>query len=120
MSEELLADGLKFLKAETLHMVDGGSVALLIDRELKEALMDCHDRPWINKPRKITLQIAITPDYNQPRDVIDDFDVDITVKGMHPTKGTLVKMSPGRHGGLVFSRDCSDNPRQKSLLNDEE
>jgi hypothetical protein len=56
MSEELFA-----LSAETLVKLDLGRQAAAFDRAVRMAVQDCLDRPSDDRPRKITLQLAIKP-----------------------------------------------------------
>lgn len=50
------------LSLESLHQFDGGAFGRAFDRRLAAAVSDCLDRPAIDKPRKITIEVMVFPD----------------------------------------------------------
>ncbi len=46
---------------DTLGDLDDGTVRLMVDRAIAEALNDCDARPALEKPRKVTITLDVVP-----------------------------------------------------------
>jgi hypothetical protein len=103
------------LSLETLKDVDYGKPGALFTNLIRQAVRDILDRPGERHPRKVTLQLEITPLVLQDGDVIDA-EVLFSGKTSLPPYHTAARpMAIDRQGHLVFSTDAPDNPRQKTL-----
>ena len=49
------------LSLSTLSQLDDGTVGAVVDAAIAEALADCDDRPYLEKARKITIEVAVSP-----------------------------------------------------------
>lgn len=49
------------LSLETLGQLDDGTVGAVANAAIAEALADCDDRPFLEKGRKVTVEIVINP-----------------------------------------------------------
>lgn len=108
---------LQTFQFEKLDQIDEGSVVKGVNQALKSAFLDCEDRPELKKPRKINLEIAVTP-------VMDKGEfkyakVAMTIKSTVPAKGIEVVMRPSsKDAALEFQPSCPDNPDQKPLFDE--
>jgi len=114
---------LEVLSTETLQHVDHGRPAAALDKAIERAIGDCMDRPGDNRPRKVTLTIAIVP----VRDVVGD--TEIVCDGLK-AKFNVNESLPARETGecdfgvrkqggkatAVYNPDCPNNHRQATLL----
>ncbi|MFA5552584.1 MAG: hypothetical protein WDA03_13340 [Trueperaceae bacterium] len=46
---------------DTLGDLDDGTTRLLVDAALSEALADCDNRPYLDKPRRVVLTLELKP-----------------------------------------------------------
>lgn len=94
------------LRTKTLHLVRGGDLAAHLDAEITKIFADCDDRPRLKKPRKIVLEMVVTPIGD---DILDAVDVDFNVKSSIPaTKIARPMKAVRRHKGFGFDHD-TDN-----------
>ena len=49
------------LTLATLGKLDDGTVGAVVDAAITEALIDCDDRPFLEKARKVTIEVVISP-----------------------------------------------------------
>jgi hypothetical protein len=108
---------LKALSLETLSQLDE-KIAEAFRRHLDRASHDCYDRPGDNKPRKITLEVALVPvleDDGGCKDVKVQVQVASAVP-KHKTKVISVGLRP--NASLVFNPDSLDDVNQTTLLPD--
>ena len=47
--------------AGAIATIDGGRIGVAIDQAIDRARRDCFDRPGLEKPRKVTIEITILP-----------------------------------------------------------
>lgn len=52
------------LTLDTLGSLDDGTVRLLVDAAIREALDDCDNRALLDKPRKVTITLELRPRVN--------------------------------------------------------
>lgn len=50
---------------DTLGDIDDGAVRLVVDHALAEALADCNARPFLEKARRLIIQVEIEPKVNE-------------------------------------------------------
>ena len=108
------------LTLESIAEIDGGKVKAALDKHLKRAATDCYDRPGDNKPRKVTLEIAVVPvlaDDGSCSEVKAQMHVGSAVP-KHRTRVISLGLSP--NGTLKFNPDSPESIDQTTFLNDEE
>lgn len=90
-----------FLSADTLGDLDAGALRLLIDAAIGEALEDCDNRPALEKARRVTVTIALTP-YTSDRGGLRGVDVDTKVDLRVPASAVRpVHLPTTVHGGAT-------------------
>lgn len=112
------------LSLETLPEYDGGSLAILVNRALRDFHDDLDDRPEIKKARKVTIVIE-----GKPRDVtgsqLETAEVSISVKLSIPNKETRVNIlsNQAKDRALGFETDTRVSKHlrgQQKLIPDEQ
>lgn len=103
---------------ESLGQIDGGSVAVAVNQEIRRAFLDMNDRPGVAKPRKITFSIELTPQVSQ-QGAFDRAGVKIEVDGRHPKRGLEILML-AQQDGLEFNPAAYDSPNQTTLNMEQE
>ena len=107
---------MQVLRLETLGEVRDGLLAAQINAELVKIHHDCIDRPGLVKPRKVTLEITVTPSGESP---LEQVDVDFNVKSSIPaTKiSRQMKALKGRNGfGFDADTDSIDHVASQRRL----
>ncbi len=99
---------MEILSLETLPEYDGGSVAILVNKALRDAYLDCDDRPHLKKKRRVQILIDLNP-----RDV-DGNDMEtaeccISIKLSMPNKESRVNIvaNERKGGGFGFEPDTT-------------
>lgn len=105
------------LRTESLHLVRDGAVKHKIDAELVHVFSDCQDRPLLKKPRKVTIEITVTPDGQSPD--LQDVDVAFVVKSsIPPTEIRRPMKAMKKRNGFAFDADTDEidhSPSQRRL-----
>lgn len=57
---------MKPLRLETLHLIQDGALALVVDQKLSEIFADCVERPQLEKDRTLTVKITVKPSGDDP------------------------------------------------------
>lgn len=109
----------KFTMA-ALDQVDGGRIAQALDREVARCQEDCHDRPTLDKVRKVTLTVEVRPVPNDSGSDLASVDVQFKIKpAALPAKETRSFNMLPRAGGLLVNELSPDESRQLTLDEDE-
>jgi len=108
-------------KLETLALLDGGKIPIAFDKLLKQAQMDCKDRPAVKKPRKIVLQMEVTPVVDE-MGMLDSVDTTFQLKYVSPPMASKdynlgVRQKAGQPM-LVFNDLSDGNFRQRTIDQD--
>lgn len=103
----------------TLINLDGGRIVEAWNQAISRATRDCEDRPAENKPRKVTLELELTPVVFQDGAVLDSLKGIFRIKDTVPTRQSK-DYSLGfrkRHGQarLVFNDLSEDDIHQKTI-----
>jgi hypothetical protein len=108
------------LSLDTLRDFDFGKAAVTFQAHLKNAVRDILDRPGDKTARAVIMETKITPVVHQDGDVIDanvQFLFSVKIPKFSTAERPLVV---SRQGDLFFQKDSPDNPRQSSLIEDDE
>lgn len=110
----------KIVSLETIPLMhiglDGkGMIAKQFDELVKAAIHDCDARAAVDKPRKVILEVALTPALDSAGH-LETVAVDITCKASGPSFGPVGLKARYRQGDrLVFQPMSPDDPYQDSL-----
>lgn len=77
---------------DTLGDLDDGTVRLLIDAAIGEALADCDARPYLEKARRVEIRLELLPRPSEMGPGLKGVDADVKVK----------LSTPPRAGGSTF------------------
>jgi hypothetical protein len=98
-----------------LEALDKGKINNLLKFHLQRATTDCIARPHEKSPRKVTLEILITPQPEADEDILERAEVKIECKSKVPTyRSRAYEMRVGRNG-LRFNKDFPDTLDQAPL-----
>lgn len=109
------------LTLDTMGDIDQGSLRIAVNKALKLATQDLHDRPALDKKRTIALVIELKPelDNNSSQPQLDSVDVSWQVKVSTPAIGsTDVTMKPTHDGQLYFHSDLPDSPDDETIMDE--
>jgi len=95
---------MQILRTESLSKVRDGAVKEQIDAELVKVFLDCDDRPLLKKPRKVTIEITVTPDGQSSS--VGDVDVCFVIKASIPATEIRRPMKAmKKRKGFAFDSD---------------
>ena len=91
---------MEVLRLASLKLVKDGQLERVFDQCMAEAFADCIDRPLLDKPRKVILEVTVTPDgQDDPlREAVTDFKIDKKFPAQQ--FGRRMKASPANRGFL--------------------
>lgn len=98
--------------------LDGGRIGIAFQQELKRVVADCEDRPADNKPRTVTLTLAVVPVPTTDGTVVtlDSISAKFQVSSSVPKRRSKVYSFGARAGGqLVFNDMCEENVKQRTF-----
>lgn len=106
---------------ENLSELTGGRASAVFDAHLKRAALDCIDRPNDGKPRIVTLQVELTPDFDPKTagdaDTCDAVNIQVKAASKVPAHKTKIfNARAKRSGQLLFNPDSTDNADQKTIM----
>ena len=108
------------LDLSNLKDFDFGKADAAFNKCLENAVRDLLDRPGDKTARKVVLQVELTPIIQQDGDVVDA-DVNFQCLAKLPAYRTANRPAAiDRQGHLVFQPDAPDNPRQETLIEEDE
>jgi hypothetical protein len=98
-----------------LSEMDGGRIALAVDRAIKRVAEDCEDVPGEKQKRTVNLQIEMKPVLD-PAGFCERVDVAIQVKEKVPTrKSRVYDFGLRKNGVLTYQPDALDDHKQDTL-----
>lgn len=101
---------------EKIAEMDDGRITMLLNKLMREAAMDCNDRPGEPKPRSVTLKINYKPILNPTTGGCDEVMVDMEVAPKAPARITKAfSMRPRQNGTLLFNHDSPDAYDQRTI-----
>jgi len=103
------------LNTENLAKVDDGKIAAALDSCIRQALLDCADRPNEDKARKVTLEITFAPIVNDTGAAMDDVQTSFSMKVSTPKLQTRdyvmqTRERSGQRGETIVTASFSDRP----------
>jgi hypothetical protein len=108
---------MQILRTATLAQVRDGMLAQQLDLELVRVHQDCVQRPELLKPRKVVLEIVITPTGEDPLEAVDvEFHVKQAV--LPATRIVRQLKAMNRNKGFGFDADTDNidhSPSQPRL-----
>lgn len=75
-------------KCESLASIDSGRIGVAIDQAVARAHRDCADRPGVEKPRVVTLQIVLIPVAQDGQGDLDSVNVEFRVRESIPLRSS--------------------------------
>lgn len=105
-----LVEGLSALAA-----MDGGRIDEAFKLHMRRAILDCDDRPFEEKARKLTLQIEVKPIARQDG-AATDVEIVVQAKSSVPNHVSQAVSARVLHGGDAWFNDLSQgNPDQLTI-----
>lgn len=106
---------LKKFSIKNIGDLDGGRIAMMIDQQLGVAEVDCQNRPGVDKPRKVIVEIELHPIVDESG-VCEEVSVGFDAKTNVP-KQRSKQISMGLHAssGLMHNPASEHDVRQGSL-----
>ena len=104
---------------DKIHLMDGGRVAVAFDQAIGRALADCHDRPGVAKPRKVSMEVTLIPVCDDG--FCDSVDVQFSFKDGMPARSSKAynlgvrKRGADKQLQLVFNDLSLDNANQRTI-----
>lgn len=106
---------LKRFTLASLADLDGGRIAAALDREVGRCYDDCMDRPALEKPRKVTLEIVLMPEADDSG-ALASIDTKFKIKpAALPAKESRAYNMLPQNGELLMNELAPDNARQLTL-----
>jgi hypothetical protein len=103
------------LSLENLVRVDGGRLAAAFDLAIKRCVLDCEDRPGLDKARKVMLVVELKPAKAEDGNAYE-VDFAFAVKDTAPQRNLRKLTGVIRRGGvLAWNDDSPDDPNQMTL-----
>ncbi len=101
---------------QTLDILEDGRNAESFRKHVARAALDCYDRPADDSPRKVTLEVAITPVLDKNTLSLDSVFVEVSTFSKVPAhRSKPYNMSVKADGSLAFSELSPDNVHQKTI-----
>lgn len=109
-----------FVTAETLHLLDGGGVGQAIDIALNQVIRDVEDRGKDEEKRKVTIILTFKKDMDNKAEPVDiACDVKVSLPALRAGNTVSKVYFKGAEAKLRFSPDASDNPDQRTIVDDD-
>ena len=113
---------LESFSLETLKVVNPDLVKAF-ERLLQQCVVDCMDRPGLNKACTVKMTISLTPDANPNTNAIDCVSVGINLNSSVPGQDApmaVLNIKDGNTGELGYHPTNPSDARQGGLFNHEE
>lgn len=100
----------------TIAEVDGGRIAIAFDEEMRGVVKDCMNRPGDNRPRKITLEVLLTPQIAEDGSC-DSINGEFVLAHKAPSRRSRpINFVSNKQGHLKFHPDSPDNAEQRTIF----
>lgn len=95
--------------------MDGGRIAIAVDRAIKRAAEDCEDLPGEKRSRKVTIQMEFTPSLEADGSC-DSVQATVQIKESLPTrKSNVYDFGLRKNGILTYQPEALDNHEQDTF-----
>ncbi len=101
--------------AASIATIDGGRIAAALEQAVERARADCFDRPGVDKSRKVTLEITLTPVPDESRRDLDSVDVGFQIKDTIPGRESKTFNMRATPTGLLFNELSPDEAAQITI-----
>lgn len=113
--------GIKEFVISNLSEIDSGRIAEALKLQLQRVLDDCRDRPNLDKPRKIKLQIEVTPTADPRTFALDGVNMSFRINSTFPNMERIdLNLGCKADGRLYYSENSPSNFDQKTVFDDDE
>ncbi len=100
----------------TLDVLEDGRNAESFRKHLARAARDCEDRPADDSPRKVTLEVLITPVLDKATLSLDSVFVEVSTFSKVPAhRSKPYSMAVKADGTLAFNDLAPDNVHQQTI-----
>lgn len=101
----------------SLNDIDGGRLRVAVEKMITRCVEDSKDRPALDKPRKVTLEMSFTPTCDDSTGEAETVWFAYQVKASIPAlaRDTL-SLGIQKNGTLVFNEHSPDNVDQKTVF----
>jgi hypothetical protein len=115
----------KTLTLETLGDLNGGMVGAAVNTAIAQVMRDCEDRPALDGPRVVTLEIGFVPVMDASGDLIGVHALPSVkqpkIPAMKiPAQILATRIRHGDLGEIIGVEAVFENPYQQKLLDDDE
>lgn len=105
----------KEFKVQEIGEIDGGRPAAAINRDIRQAVADCLDRPGDDSRRKVVIEIEVTPNCTQ-EGFCEDVDIELTTVAKVPRRRSRpVNMRADVKGNLIWNEASRDDVHQGTI-----
>jgi len=94
--------------------MDDGRIGEAVRQKLKQILDDCEDRPAVNKPRRVQIQLFVTPVMDQHGN-LDNVKIGFHVDTKFPAQQSREYQMLYKGGSLLFNELSPENPSQATI-----
>lgn len=109
---------------QNLSELDAGRICESWNQAVMRAANDCDDRPALKKPRKIMLELELTPVFQQDGAFLDSLNGTFRVKESVPTRESkeysIGFRKKSGQPNLVFNDMSEDNVHQRTIDQEDE
>lgn len=100
----------------SLAELDGGRIAIAVNKALERAAMDCRDRPALKSTRTVDIEISICPvPTDDPDADLIDSHVTVQIKEKIPPRVSKPYSMAVTRRSLVFNEVSPDSVRQATF-----
>jgi hypothetical protein len=99
---------------DALSRIDDERIRVAFEQALRRCILDCEDRPALNKERKINLTVKLTPTCDETGG-IDDVVVAFAINETLPRRQSATYTMKARRGQLVFNEFAPEDADQRTF-----
>lgn len=105
-----------FLSLDSLKELDMGKVQMAFNHELTRTVKDCVDRPGDTNPRKVAIELSLTPQIDKDTGQCEGVHGEFKVRSKTPDRVSKVyDFGLNKKGQLYFNAESPENHRQYGL-----
>ncbi len=104
---------LERFNAASIATIDGGRIGVALEQAIDRARLDCVDRPALEKPRKILLEVTVLPVIGQER--LDSCGVTFQIKESLPGRESKTFNMRAGANGLFYNELSPEDAAQLTI-----